>query len=91
MLHYIKNIISVKEYSVVCLFNTAEVKEIDLRLIIEKYQNINDGFISQLADIEYFKTVALDSYGTLCWENGVDFDPDNLYEISKGVGVELVA
>lgn len=91
MLHYIKNIISVKEYSVVCLFNTAEVKKIDLRPIIEKYQKINDGFISQLTDIAYFKSVDLDSYGTLCWENGVDFDPDNLYEISKGVGVELVA
>ena len=83
MLHYIQKIIKIEEYSVVCLFNTAEVKTIDFQLIIEKYKMINDGLISKLSDLNYFKTVSLDSYGTLTWDNGVDFDPDNLYNISK--------
>ena len=83
MLHYIQKIINVDEYSVVCLFNTAEVRIINFQAIIEKYKKINDGLISKLSDLNYFKTVTLDSYGTLTWDNGVDFDPDNLYNISQ--------
>ena len=83
MLHYIKRIIGVQDYTVTCLFNTAEVRTINLEPIIDKYRVINDGLISQLADKKYFTTVSLDSYGTLSWENGVDFDPDNLYALSK--------
>jgi IS30 family transposase len=33
--------------------------------------------------MQNFKSVKLDSYRTLTWDNGVDFDPDNLYQISK--------
>lgn len=83
MLHYIKKIINVENYSVVCLFNTSEVKTVNLEAIIEKYKKINDGLISKLSDTNYFKTVSLDSYGTLIWDNGVDFDPDNLYKIAE--------
>ena len=83
MLYYIKKIINVEEYSVACLFNTAEVRIIDFQAIIEKYKKINDGLISKLSDLNYFKTVTLDSYGTLTWDNGVDFDPDNLYNLSQ--------
>ena len=83
MLHYIKKIIAVEDYTVSCLFNTDEVKSVDLASIVEKYKNINDGLISRLADKDYFKSVQLDSYGTLTWDNGVDFDPDNLYRMAK--------
>ncbi|OJV18347.1 MAG: hypothetical protein BGO21_22580 [Dyadobacter sp. 50-39] len=83
MLHYIKNIIQVQEYAVTCEFNTGETRTVNLKKIIEKYLRINDGLISQLADPNYFKTVKLDSYGTLTWDNGVDFDPDNLYSMSE--------
>ena len=83
MLYYIKKIINVEGYSVICLFNTAEVRTINLEKIIEKYRKSNDGLISKLSDLNYFKTVSLDSYGTLTWDNGVDFDPDNLYKISE--------
>ncbi|TDE11564.1 DUF2442 domain-containing protein [Dyadobacter psychrotolerans] len=82
MLHYIKKIVNIQDYSVTCLFNTGEVRVIDLKNVIEKYSKINDGLISRLAEKSYFDTVQLDSYGTLYWENGVDFDPDNLYKIS---------
>lgn len=83
MLRYITNIIEVRDYAVTCLFNTGETRVVNLRAIIEKYRRINDGLISQLSDPTYFKTVKLDSYGTLTWDNGVDFDPDNLYEMSQ--------
>jgi len=83
MLYYIQKIVSVKDYTVSCLFNTGELRAVNLEKVIEKYRKINDGLISQLADHAYFKSVKLDSYGTLTWENGVDFDPDNLYKMSE--------
>jgi hypothetical protein len=83
MLYYIKKILDIEEYTVVCLFNTGEVRRVDLLEIVKKYYHINDGLVSQLHDKNYFKTVQLDSYGTLFWENGVDFDPDNLYKMSS--------
>lgn len=85
MLHYIQKIIEIEAYTVTCLFNKGEVRTIDLTPTIEKYWAINDGLVSQLADQAYFKTVRLDSYGTLLWDNGVDFDPDVLYAGSKEV------
>ncbi|WP_342086555.1 DUF2442 domain-containing protein [Dyadobacter sp. OTU695] len=83
MLHYIKKIIEIRDYTVTCLFNTNEIRTVDLRELIEKYRRINDGLISKLSYPDYFKTVGLDSYGTLTWDNGVDFDPDNLYKKSQ--------
>jgi len=35
--------------------------------------------VRNLLDIDKFKTVKVD-YDTLCWENGVDFAPECLYE-----------
>ncbi|WP_031528260.1 DUF2442 domain-containing protein [Dyadobacter crusticola] len=83
MLYYIKKIVSIEDYTVKCLFNTGEVRTVDLEKIIEKYKLINDELVSRLADPDYFKSVNLDSYGTLTWDNGVDFDPDNLYKMSE--------
>lgn len=83
MLYYIKRIVSIKDYTISCLFNTGEVRMINLKSTIEKYKKINDGLISKLANKDFFDSVQLDSYGTLAWENGVDFDPDNLYKISE--------
>ncbi len=85
MLHYIQKIIDVEDFNVTCLFNTGEVRTVDLTPVVEKYRAINDGLVSQLAEPTYFKTVQLDSYGTLLWDNGVDFDPDNLYAMSEKV------
>ena len=85
MLHYIQKIIDVEDFTVTCLFNTGDVRTVNLTPVLDKYRAINDGLVSQLADENYFKTVQLDSYGTLFWDNGVDFDPDNLYAMSKAV------
>jgi len=35
--------------------------------------------IRELLDLDKFKTVKL-GYHTLCWDNGVDFAPEYLYE-----------
>jgi len=85
MLHYIKQIIKTEPYTVTCLFNTGEVRLIDLQHKISAYSQKAPDLFGKLLDKNYFETVHLDSYGTLCWDNEVDFCPDVLYEDSKPV------
>ena len=83
MLHFIKQILRVNDdFSVICLFNTNETRRINLSEWVEKFKKANDGWASKISDINYFKQVQLDSYGTLKWDNQLDFYPDVLYEIS---------
>ncbi len=86
MLHFIKKIQKVNDdFSVVCLFNNNETRLVDLSAWVEEFRQANDGWASMIADINYFKKVQLDSYGTLMWDNQLDFCPDVLYEMSKPV------
>ena len=82
MIHYIKEIISVENYTVVCKFNTDEIRSIDLESTVKKFNDNSSNFLSKLVDETYFKNVQLDSYGTLCWNNEIDFCPDVLYSLS---------
>jgi len=45
----------------------------------EKLRSDHRQIVRDLLDINKFKTVKVD-YDTLCWENGVDFAPEYLYE-----------
>jgi hypothetical protein len=86
MLHFIKEIKKVNDdFSIVCLFNNNEIRTINLSSWVEEFRIANDGWASRIADINYFKTVELDSYGTLKWDNELDFCPDVLYEMSMPV------
>ena len=86
MLHFIKRIVQVNDdFSVVCTFNTEETRIVDLSGLVAQFKQANDGWASKIADIEYFKQVQLDSYGTLKWDNDLDFCPDVLYEMSKPI------
>ena len=86
MLHFIKQIIRVNDdFSVVCVFNNNETRLIDLSAWVEQFKQAKDGWASRIADINYFKTVGLDSYGTLKWDNELDFCPDVLYDMSKPI------
>lgn len=82
MLHYITQIIDVTPFEVVCRFNTDEVRRINLLPLLEKYAGNTAVPFSKLLKAEYFKTVHLDTYGTLSWDNEVDFCPDVLYDLS---------
>ena len=84
MLHFIKQITKVNDdFSLVCLFNNDEMRLIDLSSWVADFKKANDGWASNLSDINYFKTVQLDSYGTLKWDNQLDFCPDVLYSMSQ--------
>jgi len=63
-------------YTVFVEFNDGVDGTIDLR---EKLNSDHRQIVRDLLDINMFKTVKVD-YDTLCWENGVDFAPEYLYE-----------
>jgi hypothetical protein len=41
-----------------------------------------------LRDSEYFRRVGIDEFGVVCWPNGADLAPDNLYRSLAAEGVE---
>ncbi|MCL1929033.1 MAG: DUF2442 domain-containing protein [Treponema sp.] len=64
------------DYTVFIEFNDGQSGIINLKNELEKDHR---EIIRELLDLEKFKTVKL-GYHTLCWDNGVDFAPEYLYE-----------
>ncbi len=86
MIHYIEEILKVNQYSILCKSKTTnEIRSIDLENLVKKYKLKPDSFLSKLNNEDYFKSVKLDSYGTLYWNSEIDFCPDVLYQMSKAV------
>ena len=83
MLHKITKILSVEPYSVICVFNTNEVRKIDLTKFVNEFKILNNNWTSKLADPHFFETVKVADYGTLVWDNDIDLDPEVLYNMSK--------
>jgi hypothetical protein len=48
----------------------------------EKLRNDHRQIVRELLDLEVFKTVKTE-LDTVCWDNGVDFAPEYLYEQIK--------
>ncbi|MCL1929031.1 MAG: DUF2442 domain-containing protein [Treponema sp.] len=65
------------DYNVFIEFNDGTTGTIDFK---EKLTTDHREIIKDLLDIKIFKTVKVD-LDTLCWDNGVDFAPEYLYEI----------
>jgi hypothetical protein len=55
-----------------------------MKKMLEDYA-ASSTFFKPLLNAEYFKSVKLDSYGTLSWDNEIDFCPDVLYQNSKRI------
>ena len=64
------------DYHVFVEFNDGTAGVIDFK---DKLANDHREIIKDLLDINKFKTVKV-GLDTLCWDNGVDFAPEYLYE-----------
>ena len=64
------------DYKIFVEFNDGINGVIDFK---EKLTNDHRQIIKDLLDLDKFKTVKVDM-DTLCWDNGVDFAPEYLYE-----------
>ena len=67
------------DYTVYVEFNNGQGGVINFKDELEKDHR---EVIRELLDLEKFNTVKL-GYHTLCWDNGVDFAPEYLYEQTK--------
>ncbi|MEI6522282.1 MAG: DUF2442 domain-containing protein [Bacteroidota bacterium] len=71
-------------FNIFLTFNGSEQRVLNLKDIISQFST--DSFVyKKLSDQSYFASVKLDSYGTLIWNNEIDFCPDTLYENSKEI------
>ena len=66
----------IENYKVFIEFNDGASGVIDF---YNKLKNDHRQIVRELLDLEKFKTVKVDLH-TLCWDNGVDFAPEYLYE-----------
>jgi hypothetical protein len=85
MIHTIKEILNVSNYTVICKFNTNEVRSINLEKTVKSFATNSASILNKLKSEAYFKTVKLDSYGTLNWNDEIDFCPDVLYAMSSKI------
>jgi hypothetical protein len=72
----IKNAEYLDGYRLRLSFNNGEVRVVDLEY------HLNGPIFRPLANIEYFKRFSI-PLNTVQWENGADFAPEFLYEISN--------
>jgi len=83
MIHLIKEILEVKAYKVTVRFNTNEIRVVDLEEKLKEWGSKSGSKFSQLLSPDYFNTVFLEEGAeTLAWNNGIDLDPEVLYEMS---------
>jgi hypothetical protein len=77
MIHFITEILSFDQLAVTCRFNTGEERMIDISKVLG--DSINTPFFAKLLNPVFFNSAKLDSYGTLSWNDEIDFCPDVLY------------
>lgn len=71
------------DYRVHLAFTDGVAGDVDLSDIVAR-----GGVFKPLQDVRYFATLSVDQdAGTIVWPNGVDLDPDVLYERIAGVGL----
>lgn len=78
MMHFVKRVEYVGGYELILTFEDDSIRRADLT-------NYLDGEIFEpLRDVDYFKTVRVNpDLDTIVWDNGADYAPEFLYEISR--------
>lgn len=66
-----------ENYQVRIIFEDKTESTINIQPFIAK------GISERLKDQDFFKTVKIDEFGGICWDNGFDFCPNFLRELSN--------
>jgi hypothetical protein len=78
MYYAVKKVQAIENYFLNLIFETGEEKIFDMK------PYLNRGIFKELLDVELFKKVHI-SFDTIEWENGVDLDPEVLYEMGLSI------
>jgi hypothetical protein len=76
---WVVNAMTIEDYRILIEFSDGVSGIIDFKSILKKDKR---NIIRELLDINKFNSYKV-KYDTLCWENGVDFAPEYLYEKVK--------
>jgi hypothetical protein len=79
----VNNVKALNDYELELTFENNEIKIFDVKPYLDT------GLFAKLKDENYFKMVKI-SYDTIEWPNGIDMDPEVLYEKSKVKKVIMV-
>ena len=79
----VKKVKPLTDYKLELTFENKEVKVFDIKPYLDT------GLFGTLKDENFFKLVRV-SYDTIEWPNGIDLDPEVLYEKSKVRKKEIV-
>lgn len=79
----ITSVIPTRKFKLLLVFDMQEYRIVDIRTFLKD----DSGLLAEVRDnLELFSQVTLDDIaGTVCWPNGVDFEPAVLYQKSIGV------
>lgn len=76
-MHFVRDVKYLSEYRLLLTFEDGNVRSVDLQ------PHLDGEVFEPLKDVNYFKTVQVNpDIDTIVWDNGADFSPDFLYEIS---------
>ncbi len=90
----VTEIISAKNFRIVCKFNTGETKSLDIKPLIENHKHLNG--IEKLYDENYFETAQVGAVGEIYWKDTItteykathsiwnyDISPEFAYQIGE--------
>ena len=64
-------------------FDAGEIRKIDFEPVLQQWSISPDSMYRELLDKNNFRKVHVDSeLDTIYWENGIDLDPNVLYDMS---------
>ena len=80
----VKNVEPIDKYRLLLTFDNGEKRVFDMQPLLDF------GKFRELASPSLFRTVRI-SFDTISWSNGLDLDPEYLYEHSQIIRAEPVA
>lgn len=78
-MRFISNIKSINGYLITVEFDNEEIRLIDIKKFLNLDSLSKKSIFYNLTNLDYFNSLKIDSYGTLCWNDEIDFCPDVLY------------
>ena len=55
----------------------------DTRGVVSLKERLFGPVFEPLREVSFFRQVAVDEYGAICWPNGADLAPDALHEVVR--------